>query len=270
MWEYLRELGRRLWDADVFNKASQVAFFFTFSVLPLLIFITSLFGLIVDSSDDLREELFLYLAQVMPESAHGLVRSTLEEIITGSSGRKVTVGLILAVWFASTGVDDLRIALNHVYRTEETRSWIRTRILAAFLTLIMGVLLTTTFVLIFQGQRIINWLIPTAPPMLLGILSYAGIVIALLLVFSIIYSFLPNRRLKRWIPVTRGAFVAIGMWLLFSLGFQIYLGIFNSYAVTYGSLGAVIILLLWLYLSAVVVLIGAAIDELHIERRSRS
>jgi membrane protein len=267
---YLKELGSRLAEADVFNKASQVAFFFAFSVLPLLIFITSLFGLIVDSSDALREELFVYLGQVMPDSAYSLVRSTLDEIISASSGRKVTVGLLLALWFASSGVDDLRIALNHVYRTEETRPWIRTRILAAFLTLIMGILLSAAMVLVFQGQRVVNWLIPSAPSALLGILSYIGIVIALLLVFSIIYSFLPNRKPKRWTPVTRGAIVAIGLWLLCSLGFQLYLTIFNSYAVTYGSLGAVIILLLWLYLSAVVVLIGAAIDELHIERQSRN
>ena len=270
MFVYLRELLKRLFEADVINKAAQVAFFFTFSILPLLIFITSLFGFIVDSSEALQEELFSYLKQVMPESAYGLVRSTLIEIISESSGRKITVGLIFAIWFASTGVDDLRIALNHVYRTEETRSWIHTRILSAFLTMIMGVLLTVALVLIFQGQRIIKWMLPSVPDSLIILLSYSAILLALILVFSIIYSFLPNRRPKRWIPITRGAIIAIGMWLLFSLGFQLYLSVFNSYARTYGSLGAVIILLLWLYLTAVVVLIGATIDELHIERKSRS
>jgi membrane protein len=269
MGKYLRELWNRLYEADVFNKAAQVAFFFIFSLLPLLIFITSLFGIIMDSSAPLKEELFTYLRQVMPDSAYWLVSSTLNEIIAGSSGRKVTVGLILAIWFASTGVDDLRIALNHVYRTEETRPWIRTRILAAFLTMIMGILLTMTLILIFEGQLVVRWLIPAAPDSLLNLLSYAGIVIALLLVFSIIYSFLPNRRPKRWIPITRGAVVAIAIWLLLSLGFQTYVKLFNSYTVTYGSLAAVIVLLLWLYLSAIVVLIGAAIDELHIERRAR-
>ena len=100
-------------------------------------------------------------------------------------------------------------------------------------------------------------------------LVLSGIVIALLLVFSIMYSFLPNRRPKRWIPITRGAVVAIAIWLLLSVGFQTYVKVFNSYTVTYGSLAAVIVLLLWLYLSAIVVLIGAAIDELHIERLAR-
>ena len=267
---YLKELGTRLSEADVINKAAQVAFFFTFSVLPLLIFITSLFGLIVDSSDALREELFTYLRHVMPDSAYYLVRSTLIEIISASSGRKVTIGLILAIWFASTGVDDLRIALNHVYRTEETRSWIHTRILSAFLTMVMGVFLTVALVLIFQGQRIIKWILPSVPDFLIILLSYTSIVITLILVFSIIYSFLPNRKPKRWVPITLAAVIAIAMWLLFSLGFQLYLSVFDSYARTYGSLGAVIILLLWLYLSAVVVLIGATIDELNMERKSRS
>ena len=122
-----KTFGRKFYDkfleTDLSSRAAQVAFYFSFAFFPLLLFLVTLFGIILESTDRLQGELYQYLAQIMPGDAYNLVRTTMDEIIENSSGGKLTLGALFTLWSASAGVDSLRGALNSVYEVDEDRSW---------------------------------------------------------------------------------------------------------------------------------------------------
>ena len=120
---FLTELYRKIMDTDALGNSAQIAFYFSFSFFPLLFFLVSLFGIVLESTESLRADLYVYLAQIMPGSAYELVRTTLDEIVQNSSGGKLTFGLAVTLWSASAGVDSLRAGLNSVYEEKERRVW---------------------------------------------------------------------------------------------------------------------------------------------------
>lgn len=254
-------------EEDLMSSAAQVAFYFTFALFPLLLFLVSLFGFILSAADDLRGELFLYLRQIMPLSAYVLVQNTITEVTANSSGGKLTLGILAALWAASAGIDSIRIELNSVYNLTETRPWWRTKLLALFMTFGLAILITIALGIIFYGGQFISLILSSlsfsvSSPFFLGILQWITILFVLSIIFALIYNFLPYHKRLRWVWITPGAVVGIVLWLLLSYGFRLYLGFFNSYDKTYGSLGAVIILMLWLYLTALVILVGGTINAI--------
>lgn len=262
---FIRLYKKAFVEEDIMSNAAQVAFYFTFALFPLLLFMISLFGLILTSADELRGELFLYLRQIMPYSAYQLVFNTIEEVRESSSSGKLTVGILVALWAASAGIDNIRIALNGVYNLTESRSWWKTKLLALGLTFGLGILITLALGIIFYGSKFINLILGSinfsiSSPVFLGILQWLIVLAVLTTIFAIIYNFLPEHKNREWVWISPGATVAIILWLLMSYGFRFYLGYFNTYNKTYGSLGAVIILMLWLYLTALVILIGGSIN----------
>lgn len=116
---FFSKLYEKATEIDIFSNAAQVAFYFTFALFPLLYFLISLFGILLDSSDGLRNELFSYLRQVMPVSVFDLVRKTVDEIVANSSSGKATLGLFITLWSASAGVDAIRVSLNSVYNLRD-------------------------------------------------------------------------------------------------------------------------------------------------------
>ncbi len=267
---FIRLYKKAFDEEDIMSSAAQVAFYFTFALFPLLLFTISLFGLILSSADELRTEMFLYLRQMMPTSAYLLVFNTIEEVRESSSGGKLTLGILAVVWAASAGIDNIRIALNGVYNLTESRAWWKTKLLSLGLTFGLGILITLALGIIFYGSKFVNLLLgwinfSISSPFFLGILQWAINLAVLTTIFAIIYNFLPEHKNRKWVWISPGAIVAIILWLLLSYGFRFYLGYFNTYNKTYGSLGAVIILMLWLYLTALVILIGGAINSVLAE-----
>lgn len=259
--EVLKRTYGKIVNDELLSHAAQVAFYFTFSLFPLLLFLTTVFGLVMNKDAVLKTELFTYLEKVMPHSAFGLLRSTIDEVATEWSGGTLTAGLLIALWSASAGMDSLRVTLNASYGIKETRSFFHTKLNSILLTLALGTLLVVTMSLIFYGSGVLHWILPGLPSALTSILSYALIISALLLGFALVYNVVPNHPTFHWQWFSHGAFLAISLWLAISYGFRLYLAFFDRYARTYGSLGAVIILMLWFYLTAVVVLIGGAVNS---------
>lgn len=252
-------------EEDLLSNAAQVAYFFLFALFPLLLFLVSIFGLVLDSAGDLKAEMFQYLRQAMPGSAYELVQKTIEEVSESSSGGKLTFGILLALYSASAGIDSIRVALNGVYNLTENRAWWKTKLLSLSMTLGLGVLVTLALGIVLYGSRftmlILNWLnLPIQSPIVLQLLQFIIAAIVLLLIFGLIYNYLPRHKSYKWVWVSPGAFIGIALWLLLSFSFRLYLSYFNSYDKTYGSLGAVMILMLWLYLTALVILIGGTIN----------
>ncbi len=266
----LKDFFYRLYDKafneeDLLSSAAQVAFYFTFALFPLLLFLISLFGIVLESAADLRTELFFYLSQAMPGSASDLVKKTIEEVTANSSGGKLTLGILVALYSASAGIDSIRIALNGVYNLTETRPWWRTKILSIILTLVLAILITIALGVIFYGGKfltlILDWInLPIPSPFFLGILQWVTVLVVLILTFALLYNYLPKHKKPSWVWITPGTIVGIVLWLGLSYAFRLYLGYFNTYDKTYGSVGAVIILMLWLLLTAFVILIGGSIN----------
>ena len=150
-------LYEKAFHDDIFSRAAQVAFYFSFAIFPLLLFSVTLFGMILGSADDLRLELFAYLKNVMPASAYQLVQTTLFEVVENSSGGKLTLGFLIAIWSASSAIDSLRTALNSVYDLKETRYWWTTKSVSYGLTLGIGVLFLIALSVVFYGAHLITW-----------------------------------------------------------------------------------------------------------------
>ena len=264
------ELYKKVMDTDVLGNAAQIAFYFSFAFFPLLLFLISLFGIVLESTEGLKTELYHYLAQMMPASAYKLVHDTLEEVIENSSGGKLTLGLLVTLYSASAGVDNVRSGLNSVYEEEEKRSWWWTKLLALMLTLLFIVLIGVALVAVAGGWKLAqvgfqSIGLDITSPIALGVIQWITVFVVLVFVTAVIYSVLPSFKEFKWVWISPGAIVAIILWVALAGIFKLYLQYFNTYDKTYGSLGAVIILLLWMYLTAVAILIGGAINSVLTE-----
>lgn len=264
-----KKMAGRVWNEmnrdDVFGDAAKLAYFFLLALFPLLIFLTSAIGLIVGAGTGMRHTLFQYLARVMPSSAFQLIDSTMLEITTASSAGKLSFGLLLAFWAASDGMGAITDALNKAYDVEETRAWWKRRLAAVLLTVGLSVLIIAALALVISGGRLADYLAAvfgfgSAFTWAWKILQWPMALAFMLTAFASIYYFAPDLRDQDWKWITPGSVIGIALWLLASFGLKSYLNFFNSYSMTYGSLGAVIILMLWLYLTGLAVLIGGEVN----------
>jgi membrane protein len=267
---YFRNLYDKITKTDVFNHSAQVGFYFSFAFFPLLLFLVSLFGIVLNSTDELRAELYQYLAQIMPGTAYDLVHKTMDEVIETSSGGKLTLGLLVTLWSASAGVDTLRDSLNDVYEETEKRSWWNTKLLSLVLTLLFILLLAIAMAIATAGWKMLETAVGVfgfhiASGWVLSLLQWVVIFLVMLFATAVVYSWLPSFKEFKWVWISPGAVVAIILWIALTSGFRVYLQYFNSYNKTYGSLGAVIILMLWMYLTGMALLIGGAINSVLTE-----
>lgn len=258
---------------EVTTNAAQVAFYFIFALFPLLLVLLNIIGLFLGAAEGVKEELFTYLQQVAPPSAIKLVQDTINEITTEGGGGKLTFGVLLALWSASAGVDNIRIALNDVYDLEETRPWWKYKLVSVLLTLGIALLIFLALGIVFYGGQFLNLLVSPlglaiSSSFILTVFSIITVGIALILSFALLYNFAPNHDPWEWHWITPGAITAIILWIILSLGFRLYLEYFDSYSKTYGSVGAIIVLLLWLYLTAMVILIGGIVNSV-IEKKAK-
>jgi membrane protein len=232
----------------------------------LLIFLTSVIGIILGSGTGTRHALFGYLARIMPPSAFQLIDATMLEVSTASGSGKLSFGLLAALWAASNGMGAITQSLNVAYDVQETRPWWKHRLVAIGLTAALSVLIISALVLVVFGGRIGEGIagaygFGSAFAITWKIIQWPVVLAFMVLAFALIYYFAPDLRHQTWQWLTPGAAIGVALWLLVSLGFRIYLQFFDSYSATYGSLGAVIILMLWLYFTGTAVLIGGEINS---------
>lgn len=263
--KFLLLIYDKFMEEDVLSSAAQVAFYFSFSIFPLLLFLISLIGMVLGSADDLRNELFYYLSQVMPLSAYKLLKDTIQEVTQNSTGGKLTIGLLIALWSASAGVDSLRVALNSLFNLKEKRAWWKTKLLSLIVILGLTVMISFSLGIVIYGWKFLSFLIsmahlPHPSKSILMIIQWVVVLVLLLSVFALIYNYLPSYPKPKWVWITPGAITAIVLWILLSFILKTYLQYYNTYDRMYGSLGAVIILMLWLYLTALVALLGGIIN----------
>lgn len=265
-----KTFARRLWtrinDDDIFGRAAQLSYYFLLAVFPLLLFLMTLLGYFAQAGSAFRDKLLTYLATVMPSSAITLVHSTLDEISAARGGGKLSLGILAALWAASNGMGAISDTLNAAYGVREERPWWKARLVAISLTITVSIFIVVALAIVLYGGHIgermaTHFGFSAAFTIIWKILQWPIALLFLLFTFDLIYYFGPNPRRpgrKFW---TAGAATAVVLWLLVSFGFRLYLHFFNSYSVTYGSLGALIVLMLWFYFTGLAILIGGEINS---------
>jgi membrane protein len=266
-------LAQRTWKSlfadNIFGRAAELGFYFLFALFPTLFSASSILGLAARSAAQFYDKLLNYLSLVIPTSALGAVLATFNETTAAATRGKLTFGLIAAVWSASVGISAIQDALNAVYKVQDSRSFLRARIYAIGLTVILTVIVTLILCAMLGGDYVAavvyhstyNPILTTAAAILARLIGWTVATALLALSFAVIYYWAPDVKARCWHWLTPGGAIGISGWLLASFGLRIYLHFFNSYSITYGSLGAVIILLTWFYLSGLMLLAGAEINS---------
>jgi membrane protein len=262
----IKRIWQRVNDHDLLARAAQLSYYFLLALFPLLIFLVTLLGYFASAGSQLRDSLLHYLATVMPYAAVTLVRTTLDEVTAGKGGGKLSFSLLAALWVASSGMGAISATLNTAYNVRETRPWWRVRLISVLLTVALAILIVTALAIILYGGKIGDAIANSVGygsvfTIAWHILQWPIVLAFIFLTFELIYYFAPDRPRGSWRWVSPGALVAVTLWLLISFGLRIYLHFFNSYSVTYGSLGALIVLMLWFYMTGMAVLIGGEINS---------
>ncbi|MBO0861532.1 MAG: YihY/virulence factor BrkB family protein [Chloracidobacterium sp.] len=264
------KIWRKLAEDDIFGRAAQLAYHWLFSIFPLLIFLTTLIAFL-----PMRQNLDQWigtLSAVLPPEAYTLLNNTFHQIARRQRGGLLSFSILLMLWSSSSGMEAIINALNRAYNTEPARAWWKSRILSIALTLGLAVFIISALALIFFGESIgeqmarffgfsgafeIIWTVAQLP-IIVG-LTLLGI--------ELIYYFAPNiprgGNGKRWVWFSPGALFAVGLWLLISFGFRFYVSHFGHFDATYGALGGVMVLMLWLYLTGVAILVGGEINSVY-------
>ncbi len=263
------QLGKRLWiglnDDDIFGRAAQLAYSFFFSIFPLLLFLTSVVGVIARNNPSLRAGLVNALTSSMPGTASGLIQQVVHQTTTGTGAGKLSFGIVLALISASSGMSAIMDTLNAAYNVKEGRSFVRYRSLALGLTIAIGILIVAAAIVILYGNSIVDLVansigLGSLAAMAWKILQWPIAICFLVLSYALMYYYGPDVEQPKWHWITPGSVAGVFLSLVVSFAFRIYIHYFNSYNQTYGSLGAVMILLLWFYVMGLAILTGGEVN----------
>jgi membrane protein len=194
---------------------------------------------------------------------------TFNETTAAASSGKLTFGLIASIWSASVGISGVQEALNTVYKVKETRSYFMARLSAIGVTIVLSGILTLTLACLLGGDffatlahhSIESHFLATLVALISRLIGWSLATALLTLSFAVIYYWAPNLKSRCWRWFTPGGAIGILFWLLASFSLRLYIHFFNFYSITYGSLGAVIILLMWFYITGLMLLLGAEINS---------
>lgn len=261
---FLRDLHREIRDDHVFNGAAALGFYLTLAIFPALILtMTVIPYLPIERVDEAIMDL---LGQALPQAAAELVARVVAEVTAKERGGLLSFSLVATVWAASTGMYAIMQQMNITYDVEEARSFVRGRATAFALSIAFGVLVIGALTLVVLGGIIQDWIghrfgFSTVLLAFFAGLRWVIIVLALLLGFALIYRFAPNRT-QKFVLLTPGSVFGSVLLIAASVGFAFYTRHFGDYDATYGSIGAIIVLMLWLYIAGLVILVGSEINAL--------
>jgi membrane protein len=254
---------------NLLSRAAEMGYYFLFALFPTLVCASSILGLAARQASRIYDSLLHYLALVVPGSAYNMVIETFNQTAAAATGGKITLGLVAALWSASVGFAAIQDGMNTVYKVRESRPYWKARGAAILVTMLLSVMVTANLGVLLGGDliaklayvRIWHHALATATAIAVHLVQWIVASGLLLLQFSTIYYFAPDLKAKRWHWMTPGAAIGIFGWVVASLGLRVYLHFFDNFSLTYGSLGAVIILLTWFYITGLMLLLGAEINS---------
>ena len=275
MWDLhglsVKEIAKRTWkgidEDNLFGRASQLAYAFFSAIFPALIAISSLMGLIAKSSTHLYVELLDRIGRLIPPTAFALVIETFQQTTSASTVGKVSLGIVVALFSASVGIGAIQDTLNTVYKVKETRPFWKARLQAMGITLIVAAVVILALLTLFTGDFTATYLHrhafagSSAVSIALRVAAWILASLLMILSFEVMYYLCPDLKERKWRGFTPGGLIGLAGWVLGSIILRVYLHFFNTFSVTYGSLGAVIILLLWFYITGVMILLGGEVNS---------
>jgi membrane protein len=244
-----------------FGRSAQLAYYFFLALFPLLICVITVLAVLAGKGAHVQEAVLDFLSSVLPGSASTLVQKTLTEVDQAHATSKLSIGLIFSLWSASTGMSAIMDTLNAEYEVHEGRSFIKRNAVALGLTLGVAILLIAAVAIVLAGGPTAEAFSGGIVKIAIKIVQWPSAVGLVLLGFALVYFFAPDVKEQKWHWITPGAVIGVALWLAASFGLKLYLHFFDRYSATYGSLGAVIILLLWFYVSGASLLFGAEINS---------
>jgi membrane protein len=261
-----------LTEGTVLNKASSLAYNFMLALFPATIFLFTLIPYM--PVKNFQAELLRILSSIMPTNAYLAFQNTIEDIIKNQNGKLLSLGFITALYFATNGVSNLMQAFNKSSLIIEKRSWVRRRIIALTLTVVISISLLIAIVIMIAGQGLIGLIQSHLASkshfwIYVILLSRWIIIIAIFFVtVSLLYRYGPAHKLK-WNFLNPGSILATTLAVLTSLGFTYYINNFSSYNKLYGSIGTLIVVMIWLYLNSLIILIGFELNAtIDLSKRS--
>ncbi|HZD93871.1 MAG TPA: YihY/virulence factor BrkB family protein, partial [Candidatus Sulfotelmatobacter sp.] len=251
-------------EDEVLTRAAALAYYFVSALVPMIFFLTAILGLLA-KGHDLQSGLLNYANRFMPPDAYTLLQKTLKEIATNSTGLKLAIGLGLALWSGAGGVSSIIDALNRCYHVKDSRPFWKQKLIAIALTISLSALTIVALTIVLYGGSIARFVgahIGLSAPLVMAwqIVQWPVAFFFVVLAFALLYYWGPDTE-QDWQWITPGSLIGVLLWIGASLLFRVYLHYFNSYSKTYGSLGAVILLLLWLYISGIALLTGGEINS---------
>ncbi|MEW5744798.1 MAG: YihY/virulence factor BrkB family protein [Nitrospirota bacterium] len=262
--QFLLQLKQEISDDNVFNGAAALGFYLTLALFPAMILLLTLIPYLPIRNVD--KAIMDLLGQALPQEAFGMVSGVVNEVTSERRGGLLSFGILATLWAASSGMYAIMQQLNITYDVKEGRSFIRARATALMLSLLFALLVIGAFSLVVLGGVIQEWIgsrfgFSDALLTFFAMFRWIVIVVALLLGFAIIYRYGPNVE-QKFVFITPGSVLGVTLLIIASLVFAVYTRNFADYSATYGSIGAVIILMLWLYIAGLVILIGSEINAL--------
>lgn len=261
-----RDVFKEIIANDLFERAGAMAFNFLFALFPLILLMVTLFGLFTAHRVELQSDLLSYFADFLPPAAFELLRTVATELTTHASGGKLTFGIVSSLWCISSAISSMISSLNLAYHAHETRPWLKVRSIAIGLSLLISVSLLAVLFIVLAGNHFVGQLgtgfrLHLIVVQVWNAVQWAAAILFVTTSCSLIYYCGPDLKQRgRWQWLPPGSAFGAFVWLLTSFGFRTYLHFFNNYSASYGSLGAAMILLVWLYVSGLAYLIGGEIN----------
>lgn len=255
----------RIKKHEALGYSAQLAYFFLLSLFPLLITIFSLLPYLPIE----QHHIMYFLEDFAPGETLDFIRGNLEEIFESQSGSLLSFGIIATLWAASNGMNAVIRAVNRAYEIEENRPFFIVRGMSVILTIVMIFVFLVALLIPIFGRSIGEYLFSKLGKTnefinMWTTLRWLISSVILFIVFSVVYTITPNRKI-RCVTVLPGALFSTIGWVVASLGFSFYVNNFGNYTLMYGSLGVIIVLMIWFYLSGAILIIGGEINGLNDE-----
>jgi membrane protein len=260
MLNSLKQLISRVIDDEIDALAAQVTYYLLLSFFPFLLLLLSMLGY----SDLKSKDVLIYLSQIMPKNSFDLIYTTVIEVFDSTNGNLLPLSIMGLMWTGSSGFRAIMRGLNKAYDEKETRPYWKTLSISMLFMIGLALVIIGVVALVVFGQTIggiIEARFDVSSSFILGfdVLRYIVILGGMIFIFAALYHFTPCRRITFKEVVPGAVFTTLG-WLVASLGFAYYVNNFNNYSSVYGGIGAVIVLMLWLYITSIIILVGGEIN----------
>jgi len=261
IYKDVKNLFYRFRDDDVMALAAQLSYSLLISFFPFLIFLMTLIGFSPIKSADV----LVGLNQTLPPTIYQMISNIVIEVVDTKNSNLLSLSLVVTIWTASTGFKAVIKGLNKAYDETEKRSILRLEVTAFLCTLALTTVIILSIILLVLGELIGNSIAqyvmihPEDFLALWDVFRYFIILCVMVLIFAALYRYTPSRRLS-WREVFPGSVFATIGWVIVSVGFSFYVNNFGNYSRLYGSIGAVIILLTWLFLTSIIIILGGEVN----------